>query len=205
MSLHADHITAAAETYIGLVELGIGVIPGGGGTKEFVLRASDEMHKDEPETITLKNRFLDIATAKVATSAHEAMNMGILRKGQDEIVLNSNRRIQLAKEKAIQLYKAGYTQPQQRTDIKVLGKSALGALHAGINGMWRGGYATDHDVLVAKKLAFVMCGGDLSEPTLVNEQYLLDLEREAFLSLCGEKKTLERIQSVITQGKPIRN
>jgi 3-hydroxyacyl-CoA dehydrogenase len=205
MSLHADHITAAAETYIGLVELGIGVIPGGGGTKEFVLRASDEMHKDEPETITLKNRFLDIATAKVATSAHEAMNMGILRKGQDEIVLNSNRRIQLAKEKAIQLFNAGYTQPQQRNDIKVLGKSALGALHAGINGMWRGGYATDHDVLVAKKLAFVMCGGDLSEPTLVNEQYLLDLEREAFLSLCGEKKTLERIQSVITQGKPIRN
>ena len=205
MNLHADSICAAAETYIGLVELGIGVIPGGGGTKELVLRASDEMHVDEPETITLNRRFMQIATAKVATSAQEAMDMGIFRKGQDDIVLNQSRRIANAKEKAIQLFKAGYTQPQQRKDIKVLGKAGLGALYAGINGMWKGGYATDHDVLVAKKLAYVMCGGDLSEPTLVNEQYLLDLEREAFLSLCGEKKTLERIQSVITAGRPIRN
>ena len=205
MNLHADAIVAAAETYIGLVELGIGVIPGGGGTKELVLRASDEMHADEPETITLNNRFMQIATAKVATSAHEAMDMGIFRKGQDAIVLNQSRRIANAKEQVLHLFNAGYTQPLQRTDIKVLGKSGLGALYAGINGMWRGGYATDHDKLVAKKLAYVMCGGDLSEPTLVNEQYLLDLEREAFLSLCGEKKTLERIQSVITAGRPIRN
>ena len=205
MSLHADTIVAAAETYVGLVELGIGVIPGGGGTKEFVLRASDEMHIDEPDTITLKNRFLNIATAKVATSAHEAMNMGILRSGHDHIVINQSRRIAKAKEQVLNLYNAGYTQAQQRTDIKVLGKSALGALYAGINAMWRGGYATDHDKLIAKKLAFVMCGGDLSEASLVNEQYLLDLEREAFLSLCGEKKTLERIQSVITSGRPIRN
>ncbi|MEY3208139.1 MAG: hypothetical protein RL064_170 [Bacteroidota bacterium] len=205
MNLHADAIVAAAETYIGLVELGIGVIPGGGGTKELVLRASDEMHADEPETITLNNRFMQIATAKVATSAHEAMDMGIFRKGQDAIVLNQSRRIANAKEEVLRLFNAGYTQPLQRTDIKVLGKSGLGALYAGINGMWRGGYATDHDKLVAKKLAYVMCGGDLSEPTLVNEQYLLDLEREAFLSLCGEKKTLERIQSVITAGRPIRN
>jgi 3-hydroxyacyl-CoA dehydrogenase len=205
MSLHADTIAAAAETYIGLVELGIGVIPGGGGTKEFVLRASDEMHVDEPDTITLKNRFLHIATAKVATSAHEAMGMGILRPGQDHIVLNQSRRIAKAKEQVLSLHQAGYTQAQQRSDIKVLGKSALGALYAGINAMWRGGYATDHDKLVAQKLAYVMCGGDLSEATLVNEQYLLDLEREAFLSLCGQKKTLERIQSVMTSGKPIRN
>jgi len=205
MNLHADSICAAAETYIGLVELGIGVIPGGGGTKELVLRASDEMHIDEPETITLNRRFLQIATAKVATSAQEAMDMGIFRKGQDFIVLNQSRRIAQAKEQVLQLFKSGYTQPQQRKDIKVLGKSGLGALYAGINGMWKGGYASDHDVLVAKKLAYVMCGGDLSEPTLVNEPYLLDLEREAFLSLCGEKKTLERIQSVITAGKPIRN
>ena len=205
MNLHADSICAAAETYIGLVELGIGVIPGGGGTKELVLRASDEMHVDEPETITLNRRFMQIATAKVATSAQEAMDMGIFRKGQDDIILNQSRRIAHAKEKVLQLFKAGYTQPQQRKDIKVLGKSGLGALYAGINGMWKGGYATDHDVLVAKKLAYVMCGGDLSEPALVNEQYLLDLEREAFLSLCGEKKTLERIQSVITAGRPIRN
>jgi 3-hydroxyacyl-CoA dehydrogenase len=205
MNLHADTIAAAAETYIGLVELGIGVIPGGGGTKELVLRASDEMHIDEPDTITLKNRFLQIATAKVATSAQEAMDMGIFRKGQDHIVLNQSRRIAKAKEQVLNLYNAGYTQAQQRTDIKVLGKSALGALYAGINAMWRGGYATDHDKLVAQKLAYVMCGGDLSEASLVNEQYLLDLEREAFLSLCGQKKTLERIQSVMTAGKPIRN
>jgi 3-hydroxyacyl-CoA dehydrogenase len=205
LNLHSDTIVAAAETYIGLVELGIGVIPGGGGTKEFVLRASDEMHVDEPDSITLKNRFLQIATAKVATSAHEAMDMGIFRKGQDHIVLNQSRRIAKAKEEVLKLYNAGYTQSAQRKDIKVLGKSALGALYAGINAMWRGGYATDHDKLVAKKLAYVMCGGDLSEQTMVNEQYLLDLEREAFLSLCGEKKTLERIQSVMTSGKPIRN
>jgi 3-hydroxyacyl-CoA dehydrogenase len=205
MNLHADTIAAAAETYIGLVELGIGVIPGGGGTKEFVLRASDEMHIDEPDTITLKNRFLQIATAKVATSAQEAMDMGIFRKGQDHIVLNQSRRIAIAKQQVLNLFNAGYTQAQQRTDIKVLGKSALGALYAGINAMWRGGYATDHDKLVAQKLAYVMCGGDLSEASFVNEQYLLDLEREAFLSLCGQKKTLERIQSVMTSGKPIRN
>ena len=205
MNLHADKVYAAAETYIGLVELGVGVIPGGGGTKEFVLRASDEMHEDEPETITLKNRFLTIATAKVATSAFEAYNLGILRKGNDEIVINSNRRIGEAKNAVIEMYEQGYVQPVKRKDIKVLGQSALGALYAGINGMWRAGYATEHDASIARKLAYVMCGGDLSEQTLVNEQYLLDLEREAFLSLCGEKKTLQRLESVIKKGKPVRN
>lgn len=205
MNLHADKICAAAETYIGLVELGVGLIPGGGGTKEFVLRAADEMHEDEPDTITLKNRFLSIATAKVATSAQEAVDMGILRKGADEIVMNLGRRLTEAKKSVIELADSGYTTPVQRSDIKVLGRSALGALYAGINGMWRGNYATDHDALVAKKLAYVMCGGDLSEPTLVTEQYLLDLEREAFLSLCGERKTLERIQSVLKSGRPLRN
>ncbi len=205
INLHADKVCAAAETYIGLVELGVGLIPGGGGTKEFVLRASDELHEDEPETNTLKKRFLDIATAKVATSAHEAFDMGILRKGIDELVMNSNRRITEAKKSVIEIYDAGYVTPTQRTDIKVLGRLGLGALLAGINGMWRGGYATDHDALIARKLAYVMCGGDLSEMTLVTEQYLLDLERETFLSLCGERKTLERIQSVLKSGKPIRN
>jgi 3-hydroxyacyl-CoA dehydrogenase len=205
LSLHADKCCPAAETYSGLVELGVGLIPGGGGTKEFVLRASDEMHEDEPETITLKNRFLTIATAKVATSASEGFTNGIYRKGLDEIVMNQERRIAEAKKSVIELYDSGYTTPIPRKDIKVLGQSALGALYTGINGMWRAGYATDHDVVVAKKLAYVMCGGDLSEPTLVSEQYLLDLEREAFLSLCGEKKTLERIQSVLKSGKPIRN
>jgi 3-hydroxyacyl-CoA dehydrogenase len=205
MSLHSDKVCAAAETYIGLVELGVGLIPGGGGTKEFVLRAADEMHEDEPDTITLKNRFLTIATAKVATSAAEGFELGILRKGKDEIVLNQGRRIAEAKKSVIELFDSGYVTPVQRTDVKILGRSALGALYAGINGMWRANYATDHDVTVAKKLAYVMCGGDLSEPTLVSEKYLLDLEREAFLSLCGEKKTLERIQSVLKGGKPIRN
>lgn len=205
LSLHSDKVCAAAETYIGLVELGVGLIPGGGGTKEFVLRAADEMHEDEPDTITLKNRFLTIATAKVATSAQEGFELGILRKGIDEIVLNQGRRIAEAKKSVIELFDSGYVTPVQRNDVKVLGRSALGALYAGINGMVRAQYATEHDALVGRKLAYVMCGGDLSEPTLVSEQYLLDLEREAFLSLCGEKKTLERIQSVLKGGKPIRN
>lgn len=205
LSLHADKVCPAAETYIGLVEVGIGVIPGGGGTKEFVLRAADEMHEDEPETITLKNRFLSIATAKVATSAQEAFGLGILRKGHDEVVLNPSRRIAEAKRSVLEMHEAGYVMPVRRNDIKVLGRSALGAMYAGVNGMVLAGYATEHDSLVARKLAFVMCGGDLSEPTLVSEQYLLDLEREAFLSLCGEKKTLERIQSVLKSGRPVRN
>lgn len=205
LNLHADGCCPAAETYTGLVELGVGVIPGGGGTKEFVLRASDEMHPDEPETITLKNRFLSIATAKVATSAQEGFNLGIYRKGQDRIVMNQNRRVSEAKSLAIHKLEQGYVAPTPRSDIRVLGRSGLGALYAGIHGMRTAGYATEHDSVVAKKLAYVMCGGDLSEPTQVSEQYLLDLEREAFLSLCGEKKTLERIQSVLKGGKPVRN
>lgn len=205
MNLHADKVCAAAETYIGLVELGVGLIPSGGGTKEFVLRASDELHKDEPDTNTLKDRFFSIATAKVATSAFEAYEMGILRKGHDEVIINANRRVAAAKKNVIELYDAGYTMPQPRKDIKVLGRLGLGAMLAGINAMQKGNYATEHDALVAKKLAYVMCGGDLSEPQFVSEQYLLDLEREAFLSLCGEKKTLERIQSVLKTGKPLRN
>jgi 3-hydroxyacyl-CoA dehydrogenase len=205
MNLHADKVCAAPETYIGLVELGVGLIPGGGGTKEFVLRAADEMHEDEPETVTLKSRFFNIATAKVATSGFEGFEMGVLRKGIDEVVMNQERRTFEAKKSVIELYDQGYVPPIQRTDIKVLGQTALGALYAGINGMWRANYATDHDALVARKLAYVMCGGDLSEPTLVSEQYLLDLEREAFLSLTGERKTLERIQSVLKSGKPVRN
>ena len=151
LSLHADKCCPAAETYTGLVELGVGLIPGGGGTKEFVLRASDEMHEDEPETITLKNRFLTIATAKVATSAMEGFDLGVYRKGLDEIVMNQSRRIAEAKRSVIEIYDSGYSTPVQRKDIKVLGRSALGALLAGINGMWRANYATDHDVVVAKK------------------------------------------------------
>jgi len=205
LSLHSDKVCAAAETYTGLVELGVGIIPGGGGTKEFVLRASDEVQYGEPENIPLQNRFLTIATAKVGTSAHEAFELGIYRKGCDEIIMNQDRRIAEAKRSVIELYDAGYVLPVPRKDIKVQGRAVLGALLAGVHGMQMGNYATEHDAKVARKLAYVMCGGDLSEPTLVSEQYLLDLEREAFLSLCGEKKTLERLQSVITKGKPIRN
>jgi len=205
INLHADKVCAAAETYIGLVELGVGLIPGGGGTKEFALRAGDELHDDEPETNTLKKRFFAIATAKVATSAQEAYDMGILRAGTDEVIMNIGRRIAEAKKSVLELHEQGYNVPSPRNNVKVLGRSGLGAMLAGINGMWRGQYATDHDALVARKLAYVMCGGDLSEQSLVSEQYLLDLEREAFLSLCGEKKTLERIQSVLKSGRPIRN
>ncbi|MES2847660.1 MAG: 3-hydroxyacyl-CoA dehydrogenase/enoyl-CoA hydratase family protein [Bacteroidota bacterium] len=205
LSLHADKVVAAAETYTGLVEVGIGVIPGGGGTKEFILRASDELHSGEVDTNTLQNRFLTIATAKVATSAYEAFDLGIYRKGKDQVSINIGRRISEAKQAVIEMFDDGYVMPVQRKDIKVLGRSILGAMYAGINGMRTGNYATEHDVTVAKKLAYVMAGGDLSEPTLVTEQYLLDLEREAFLSLCGEKKTLERIQSILKTGKPLRN
>jgi 3-hydroxyacyl-CoA dehydrogenase len=205
LSLHSDKCLPAAETYTGLVELGVGLIPGGGGTKEFVLRAADEMHPDEPDNNTLKNRFLTIATAKVSTSAAEGFDIGVYRKGIDEVIMNSNRRIADAKTAVLQIAKAGYNTPVIRKDIKVLGQAGLGTLYTGIHAMKTAGYATEHDALVAKKLAYVMCGGDLSEPTMVSEQYLLDLEREAFLSLCGEKKTLERIQSVLKSGRPIRN
>lgn len=205
MCLHSDKIHAAAESYIGLVELGVGLIPGGGGTKEFALRASDEMQPNEPETIPLQNRFITIGTAKVSTSAQEAYDLGIMRKGHDEISMNQSRRIADAKNSVINMFDQGYTMPIERTDVKVLGQQGLGMLYAGINGMFRGNYISEHDVKIAKKLAYVMCGGDLSEPTLVSEQYLLNLEREAFLSLCGEKKTLERLQSVLKSGKPVRN
>jgi len=203
--LHADKVLAAAESYIGLVEVGVGLIPAGGGTKEFALRASDAIQHNEPETIPLQNRFITIGTAKVSTSAFEAYGLGILRPGIDEISMNLSRRIAEAKESVIRIFDLGYTQAVQRTDIKVLGRSGLGMLYAGINGMFRGNYITEHDVKIAKKLAYVMCGGDLSEATIVNEQYLLNLEREAFLSLCGERKTLERLQSVLKSGKPVRN
>ncbi|HTE08683.1 MAG TPA: hypothetical protein VK628_07950, partial [Flavitalea sp.] len=205
LALHSDKVCAAAETYIGLVEVGVGLIPAGGGSKEFVLRANAEMHPDEPETITLKNRFIHMATARVATSAAEGFELGFFRKGLDEVVLNPSRRITEAKRAVIDFSEAGYQPPAVANQIKVLGRSALGVLYAGVNGMLKAGYASEHDALIARKLAFVVCGGDLSEPSTVTEQYLLDLEREVFLSLCGEKKTLERLQSVLKTGKPIRN
>ncbi|MCP4460678.1 MAG: 3-hydroxyacyl-CoA dehydrogenase/enoyl-CoA hydratase family protein [Cytophagales bacterium] len=204
LSLHCDAIQAHAETYIGLVEVGVGLIPGGGGTKEFALRASDEYESGDPELNTLQKYFMNIATARVATSAKEAKEMNII-KPADKITLNRSRLLNDAKQRVLQLADSGYTQPVERTDIKVHGKSALAMLEAGIGGMLYGNYISKHDALIAKKLAWIMAGGDLSTPTRVSEQYLLDLEREAFLSLCGEPKTLERIQSIIFKGKPLRN
>jgi 3-hydroxyacyl-CoA dehydrogenase len=205
MCLHADAVQAAAESYIGLVEMGAGLIPGGGGTKEMVVRAADRNIKEDIELNYLQQLFINIGTAKVGTSAHEAFELNYLRKGIDEISINGDRRVTDAKRKVLDMYEGGYTQPVQRTDVKVQGRGGLGPLLAGIHGMWRGKYITDHDRLIAEKLAHVMCGGDLTQPTLVSEQYLLDLEREAFLSLCGQKKTLERLQSILQTGKPLRN
>ncbi len=205
MSLHADSVQAAAETYIGLVEVGVGLIPGGGGTKEFALRASDAYDEGEIELPILKEKFLTIGMAKTATSAYEAYDLGILRKGTDHVTINQNRLIADAKQKALELADAGYVKPLQRKDIKVLGRTGLGMVFAGANSMLAGNYISEHDQKISQKLGWVLCGGDLSAPTLVSEQYLLDLEREAFLSLCGEKKTLERIQYTLKTGKPLRN
>ncbi len=204
LSLHCDAIQAHAESYVGLVEVGVGLIPGGGGTKEMTMRSADEFIPGDPELNTLQEYFMNIATAKVATSAEEARKMNILRD-KDQITLNRRRLITEAKQKAIDLYESGYTQPVPRKDIKVQGQSGLAMFHAGINAMKFGSYISEHDEKIAQKLAWIMSGGDLSQPTRVSEQYLLDLEREAFLSLCGEPKTLERIQSILFKGKPLRN
>ncbi|WP_448607382.1 3-hydroxyacyl-CoA dehydrogenase/enoyl-CoA hydratase family protein [Paenimyroides ceti] len=205
MSMHADKVVAAAETYIGLVEFGVGVIPGGGGSKEMALRASDTFRKNDVELNVLQEYFLTVGMAKVSTSAYEAYDLGILQPGKDIVVVNKDRQIAEAKKQALLLAEAGYTQPSKRKDVKVLGKQALGMFLVGTDSMQAGKYISEHDRKIANKLAYVMAGGDLSEPTFVTEQYLLDLEREAFLSLCAEKKTLERIQFMLTKGKPLRN
>jgi len=205
MSMHADKVQAHAELYMGLVEFGVGVIPGGGGTKEFALRASDAFFEGDLELATLKEKFLTIGMAKVSTSAQEAFNLGYLRKGIDEISINRSHQLHDAKLECMEIASKGYTKPVMRKDIKVLGKQALGMFYAGANTMYSGHYISEHDKKISEKLGYVLCGGDLSQPTLVSENYLLDLEREAFLSLCGEKKTLERMQSILTGGKVLRN
>ncbi|MEM5564482.1 3-hydroxyacyl-CoA dehydrogenase/enoyl-CoA hydratase family protein [Psychroserpens sp. AS72] len=205
LSMHADKVVAAAETYIGLVEFGVGVIPGGGGSKEMALRASDTFKKGDVQLNTLQEYFLTIGMAKVATSAYEAFDLGILQKGKDVVVVNKDRQIAVAKQHAMLMANMGYTQPVHRKDVLVLGKQALGMFLVGTDAMEDSNYISEHDMKIANKLAYVMAGGDLSEPTLVSEQYLLDLEREAFLSLCTERKTLERIQHMLTKGKPLRN
>ncbi|SFF91662.1 3-hydroxyacyl-CoA dehydrogenase/enoyl-CoA hydratase family protein [Salegentibacter agarivorans] len=205
LSLHADKVVAAAETYIGLVEFGVGVIPGGGGSKEMTVRAADTYEKDDVELNRLREHFLTIGMAKVSTSAHEAFDLNILQKGKDIVVVNQERQLTIAKKHALLMAENGYTKPIHRTDIKVLGKQALGAFLVGTDQMNAGKYISDHDKKIANKLAYVMAGGDLSEPQMVSEQYLLDLEREAFLSLTGERKTLERLQHMLKKGKPLRN
>ncbi|WP_422107968.1 3-hydroxyacyl-CoA dehydrogenase NAD-binding domain-containing protein [Winogradskyella sp.] len=205
LSMHADKVVAAAETYIGLVEFGVGVIPGGGGSKEMALRASDTFRKGDVELNVLQDYFLTIGMAKVATSAYEAFDLGVLQQGKDVVVVNKDRQIATAKAHARLMADAGYTHPVKRKDVKVLGKQALGMFLVGTDAMEASHYISEHDQKIANKLAYVMAGGDLSEPTLVTEQYLLDLEREAFLSLCTERKTLERIQHMLKTGKPLRN
>jgi 3-hydroxyacyl-CoA dehydrogenase len=205
LTLHADRAVAAAETYIGLVEVGVGLIPAGGGTKEMTLRMSDRQREGDVELNVFRDIFMNIATAKVATSAFEAMNLGYLRPSVDEVVINKDRLLAEAKAKVLELAHAGYTQPVPRRDIRVQGRTGLGMVYAGTYQMQYNGYATEHDRKIADKIGWVMCGGDLSQPTEVSEQYLLDLEREAFLSLCGERKTLERIEHMLKTNKPLRN
>lgn len=205
LCLHADKNIVSTETYTGLVELGVGVVPAGGGTKELTLRAADSFYEGDPEIPILSKYLMNIASAKVSESAAQAFDMGMYRKGTDELCINPKRLIAEAKKAVLQLHEDGYTQPIQRTNIKVLGRTALGSIYSAIHGMQLAGYATAHDALIAQKVAYIMCGGDLSTPTYVSEQYLLDLEREAFLQLASTKKTLERMQAVLKGKKPPRN
>jgi len=205
IAMHADITQAAAETYMGLVEMGVGLIPGGGGSKEIALRASELFNQGDIETPLVRDMYLNIGMAKVSTSAHEAMDLGLLRKGVDAISINKKRLIADAKAAVIGLADKGYRAPSNEKKIKVLGKQILGSFLVGADAMHHSGFITEHEKLMSEKLGYVIAGGDLSSPTLVSEQYLLDLEREAFLSLTGERKTLERIEHMLKKGKPLRN
>lgn len=202
--MHCDAAVCAGESYIGLVEVGVGLLPGGAGTKEFALRASDAFFEGDVQIPTLIEKFKTIALASVATSAYEGFKHGYLLEGKDSVSINGWRNIAEAKKKVLAL-SGSYVQPIQRQDITVLGRTGLAALYVAANELKLGNYASDHDIKIAKRIAFVLCGGDLTGTQQVSEQYLLDLEREAFLSLCGEQKTLERIQFMLTNNKPLRN
>ncbi len=204
ITLHADKVVAAAETYIGLVEFGVGLIPGGAGTKEMTLRVSDQYVKGDVEVNRYQEAFLTIGMAKVATSAHEAFDLGFLVKGRDVVVLNKDRQIAVAKAHALRMAEDGYARPLKRK-IRVLGQEILGMFRVGTDSMVAGGYISDYDRYIANQLAYVMAGGDLSGPSYVTEDYMLELEREAFLRLLGERKTLERIEHMLKTGKPLRN
>ena len=204
MIMHCDAAMCAAESYIGLVEVGVGLIPGGAGTKEFALRASDAYFKGDVQMPTLIDRTLTIAQAKVATSAPQAFDMGYLDVKKDHVVMNAKRNIMEAKVKVIALSR-NYRQPIMRKDVTVLGRGGIAAIYSAANELILGDYASEHDVKIAKKLAYVICGGDLTGQQKVSEQYLLDIEREAFISLAGEKKTQERISHMLQTNKPLRN
>jgi 3-hydroxyacyl-CoA dehydrogenase len=205
LCMHTDKVVAHAELYMGLVEFGVGVIPGGGGTKEFALRLADELNEGDIRINTFRKRFLTIGQAQVSTSAYEAFELGYLRKGTDEVVVNRDDQLAYAKNAALNLFNKGYTKPVKRKDIKVLGKEALGIVYVGAHSMMSGNYISEHDQLISEKLGTVLAGGDFSEITEVSEDYLLGLERKAFLELCMERKTLERLQSMVQKGKILRN
>jgi 3-hydroxyacyl-CoA dehydrogenase len=207
MVLHADRVRASAETYIGLVEVGVGIIPAGCGTKEMLVRALDSIPKDMKDADPfpfVKRAFETIALAKVATSAEEARGFGFLSE-DDTVSMNRDRLIADAKKEVLALAASGYVQPQQRTDILALGNPALATLKLGVHMMKKAGYISDHDALIGEKLARILTGGDLNHATRVSEQYLLDLEREAFLSLIGTRKSQDRIAHMLKTGKPLRN
>ena len=205
LTMHSDKVVAHAESYIGLVEFGVGLIPGGGGTKEFVKRLSEELKPDDIRINALRDRFLTVGQAKVSTSAHEAFDLGYLRKGQDEVVVSREYQLTRAKSACLELANKGYTAPLSEKNIRVMGQEGLGIVYVGAHSMQSGNYISEHDKLISEKLGFVMCGGDLSERTKVSEQYLLDLERKAFVELCAERKTLERLESMVKKGKILRN
>ncbi len=205
LSMHSDKVIAHAETYMGLVEFGVGLIPGGGGTKEFALRTSDAMKEGDIRINTLRNKFLTVGQAKVSTSAQEAFELGYLREGIDEVIVSRDQQLAYAKSACLLMAQKGYAMPPKRKDIKVLGKEGIGIVYVGAHSMKSGNYISEHDQLISQKLGTVMCGGELSEITEVDEQYLLDLERRAFIELCAERKTLERMQSLLQTGKILRN
>jgi 3-hydroxyacyl-CoA dehydrogenase len=191
---------------MGLVEFGVGVIPGGGGTKEFALRLGDEIKEGDIRTNAFLNRYLSIGQAKVSTSAHEAFDLGYLRPGIDEVIISDVDQLAYAKKTALLMVEKGYTQPAPRNNVKILGKEVHGLWLVGAESFTAGNYMSQHDKLIAEKLGWVLSGGDISQAmTEVSEQYLLDLERQAFIELCMQKKTLERMQSLITSGKILRN
>ena len=205
LSMHADKVVAHAESYIGLVEFGVGLIPGGGGTKEFAKRFSDELAEGDIRINRLREKFLTIGQAQVATSAHEAFDLGYLREGQDEVIVSREYQLTRAKAACLELSNKGYTSPPKEKKIRIMGQEGLGIVYVGAHSMMSGNYISEHDQLISEKLGFVLCGGDISERVEVSEQYLLDLERKAFLELCGQRKTLERLESMVKKGKVLRN